>query len=460
MVKADRTKSKADREKRTDKTTYGKWDDKLEEINPLIVRCLREHKARQVKDSSLLGLRKTLVRLDNFCSIDKITKDDLVNYLSTMKSLVKPKKNETPSETEPKSLSETTILNHSNIIKTYFQSVGKPELVEWIKLKKPSEQLKPDDILTTEEINALLDAADGEYWKALLSFLWDAGCRISEAMSIRWRDLTFTVDGIKTSIPNHKTGGSRPVILPVCKNYVMNLKTFSGGKPDDIIFNKDYRFMARHILKIKERAAVVCPSLTHKKVSFHMFRHASATESVRRNIRIATLKRKYGWSDKSTVYNRYVHLSDTDHDEEILRIAGKESTSRVPIINIQEDKLVTLIETADIVFDLQRQMGEKDKELTEIKDKQEQFAKIEEEQEKRLAEYSKQLTDNPKLREDEAFVGKMLKDSLKGTKLTLLDDDEETPQEEDAKQSQEELQLRVNDLEKMMKQLLQNNKKE
>lgn len=239
---------------------------------------------------------------------------------------------------------------------------------------------------------------------------------------------------------------------------MMNLKTFSNGKPDDIIFNKDYRYMARHVIKIKERAVVVCPSLTHKKISFHMFRHASATESVRRNIRMTTLKHKFGWSEKSTVYNRYVHLSNTDHDEEILRIAGKESTPRVPIVNIQEDKLVTLIETADIVFDLQRQMGEKDKELTEIKDKQEQFAKTEEEQEKKLAEYAKQLQANPKLREDEAFVAKMLKDSLIGTKLTLVDEEEEETQEEDT--NQEDLQLRVKELEKMMKQLLQNNKKE
>ena len=448
MVKVDKAKRKADRTKRTDKTTYGRWDDKLDEINPLIVKCLREHKARQVKDSSLLGLRKTLVRLDNFCPIDKITKDDLVNYLGNMTSLAKNKANE--PDKDPIPLSETTIHNHSNIIKTYFQSVGKPELVSWIKLKKPAEKLKPDDILTTEEINALLEAADGGYWKALLSFLWDAGCRISEAMSLRWRDLTFTVDGIKTSIPNHKTGGSRPVILPVCKNYMMNLKTFSNGKPDDIIFNKDYRYMARHILKIKDRAAVVCPSLTNKKVSFHMFRHASATESVRRNIRIATLKRKYGWSDKSTVYNRYVHLSDTDHDEEILRIAGKESTPRVPIVNIQEDKLVSIIETADMVFELERKMGEKDKELTEIKDKQEQITKTEEDQEKRMAEYERQLQANPKLRNDEDFVAKMIEESLRGSKMVMVDEETQANLDREEKP----MKQRVMELEKMVEQLL------
>ena len=51
----------------------------------------------------------------------------------------------------------------------------------------------------------------------------------------------------------------------------------------------------------------------------------------------------------------------------------------------------------------------------------------------------------------------MLKDTLKGTNLTLDDEEEETPQEEDT--NQEELQLRVKELEKMMQQVLQNTKK-
>ena len=38
--------TKRERAKRTDKTTYGKWDDKLDEVNPVIVRCLKEHKSK------------------------------------------------------------------------------------------------------------------------------------------------------------------------------------------------------------------------------------------------------------------------------------------------------------------------------------------------------------------------------------------------------------------------------
>lgn len=57
-------------------------------------------------------------------------------------------------------------------------------------------------------------AADSEYWKALILFLFDSGTRISESMSLLWRDLTFTVDGIKTSMRNIKIrAASRPVIL-------------------------------------------------------------------------------------------------------------------------------------------------------------------------------------------------------------------------------------------------------
>ena len=63
---------------------------------------------------------------------------------------------------------------------------------------------------------------------------------------------------------------------------------------------------------------------------------------------LSTLKHKYGWSEKSKVYNRYVHLSETDHLEEIMRIAGKEGTSRVPVTNIKEDELVSITTTADL----------------------------------------------------------------------------------------------------------------
>ena len=178
-----------------------------------------------------------------------------------MKSLVKPKKN---TSFRPKPLQKQLIHNHSTIIKTFYISiVGKPELVEWIKLKKPSEQLSPDDILTTEEINALLEAADGEYWKALISFLWDCWmqefpklCHCAGAtLSSRWTALRQPYQIIKTR------AASRPMILPVCKNYMMNLKTFSGGKPDDFIFNKDYRFMARHILTYKRKSC--CRPVSH-----------------------------------------------------------------------------------------------------------------------------------------------------------------------------------------------------
>jgi hypothetical protein len=229
---------------------------------------------------------------------------------------------------------------------------------------------------------------------------------------------------------------------------MMNLKTFSGGKPDDIIFNKDYRYMARHILKIKERAVATCPSLTHKKVSFHMFRHASATESVRRNIRMVTLKHKYGWSEKSTVYNRYLHLSDTDHNEEIMRIAGKEGTSRVPVTNIKEDEIVSLTTTADLVFELERKMTEKDSELADIREKQEQITRTEEDQEKRLAEYEKQLQANPKLRTDEDFVASMVEDALKGSKMTFQKD---AGEEDNQEKSNEQ---RIKELENMVKVLM------
>ena len=132
--------NKTDRITRTDKTSYGRWNDNIKELNPLIAKWLNEQKARNVREASLLGYKKTLVRLDKFCSVDKITKDDLVNYLGNMNTKTKI----------PRPVSDSTIFNHSIMIKMFFKSIGKPELIEWLEIKKPSEQLKADDILTTD----------------------------------------------------------------------------------------------------------------------------------------------------------------------------------------------------------------------------------------------------------------------------------------------------------------------
>ena len=75
--------------------------------------------------------------------------------------------------------------------------------------------------------------------------------------------------------------------------------------------------------------------LKNGMATVYMFRRASANKSVRRNIRISTMRHEYGWSEKSNVYIRYVHLSETDHHGEILRIADEESTSRVHMANIK-----------------------------------------------------------------------------------------------------------------------------
>jgi hypothetical protein len=165
---------------------------------------------------------------------------------------------------------------------------------------------------------------------------------------------------------------------------------------------------------------------------------------------MVTLKHKYGWSEKSTVYNRYLHLSDTDHNEEIMRIAGKEGTSRFPVTNIKEEEIVSLTTTADLVFELERKMNEKDTEIVQIKEKQEQITRTEEEQEKRWAEFESKLQADPKLRYDEDFVASMAADSLRGSKMSFQKEDEATQEKSN--------EQRIKELEDMVRLLVKGQK--
>ncbi len=51
-----------------------------------------------------------------------------------------------------------------------------------------------------------------------------------------------------------------------------------------------------------------------------------------------------------------------------MRIAGKEGTSRVTVTNIKEEEIVSLTTTADLVFELERKMNEKESELADIRE--------------------------------------------------------------------------------------------
>ncbi len=297
-------------------------------------KFLEIKQAQGIEANTLRSYRDVLTRLNTWKDIERITKDDLVEYFNRKEWKVK---------------ADTTRSLHTIIIKAFFNDSGKPEVINWIKRKALKETMSPEQTLTAEDINKLLEVADNHYDKALIAFLYDAGCRISEAQRIKWKDLQDTTDGIIVSIPTKKTNaGYRKVILPFASQYIRNLQIYAYGKQDDCIFPLAYRTHADRIQRIRELSGITKPFTAHK------LRHAQATQLVRDGVQESIIRKKLGWSPTSTMIARYQHNTDEDVINATLRLQGKVKDINKPV-NINQPEKLSITDAAGHLFKLEEE---------------------------------------------------------------------------------------------------------
>ncbi len=229
--------------------------------------------------------------MNSYKPLNSIVKEDLVAFFKDFKG------------------SESSRQLYAVITKTYFTSIKKPEIVDWLKAKKPRETLRSDEILTASDVNAMIDATDSMYWKCLLALMYETGGRIdSELLQLKYSDFLQTDKGIVITITTKKTdAGFRKMLIPLSENYFINLKDSVSHKPEDKVFNlKSYRQTYEVIMEIGRRAKITKPFHPHA------FRHARATEEVRKGTQEAIIRKMLGWSPTSTTIARYQQLNDED----------------------------------------------------------------------------------------------------------------------------------------------------
>jgi site-specific recombinase XerD len=87
-----------------------------------------------------------------------------------------------------------------------------PEQVKWIKSTVKEKGKLPEELLTEDEIKALIEAAEHPRDKALVSVLYESGCRVGELASLRIKNVSFDRYGAKL-IVRGKTGMRRIRII-------------------------------------------------------------------------------------------------------------------------------------------------------------------------------------------------------------------------------------------------------
>ena len=119
------------------------------------------------------------------------------------------------------------------VVKRFYQwlrsSDDYPEEVRWIKSTiKRNDSMIPDELLTAEEIKKLIETAEHPRNKAMISALYESGCRPSEFLYLCIKHIVF--DKIKAQIViNFIFTYSRPLIGPPKgnpKQFVLNSGSF------------------------------------------------------------------------------------------------------------------------------------------------------------------------------------------------------------------------------------------
>lgn len=224
-----------------------------------------------------------------------------------------------------------TITDHIKFTKRFFRWLAEeghveisPDDVAKIHTPQYDMHTKNDaDVLTAEEITAIIGAAKTAKYKALIGVLYEGGFRISEVASLKWEDVTFTDWGAKIRTSG-KTGKLRTVpIISYC-GFLSAWRSAYPGDPtgDNFVFLTSrgdplqYRGVAKAVSNFVKAAGV------KKHVTLHSFRHSRITHALRGGMQ-ETLAKKAFWGNQSTdMIECYSHLVDEDVDDAFAELAG------------------------------------------------------------------------------------------------------------------------------------------
>ena len=224
-----------------------------------------------------------------------------------------------------------TIADYTKFTKRFFTWLANrgvvdiaPEVVADIGTPRYDMKTKSDgDILTADEITAIIEQAKTAKYKALIGVLYEGGFRISEVASLRWKDIVFVEWGAKIRTDG-KTGKLRNIpIISYC-SYLAAWRAAYPGDPtgDNFVFLTtggkpiQYRGVAKAVSNFVKAAGIT------KHVTLHSFRHSRITHALRGGMQ-ETLAKKAFWGNQSTqMIECYSHLVDEDVDNAFAELAG------------------------------------------------------------------------------------------------------------------------------------------
>ena len=302
-----------------------------------------EYALKRLSKSSIVDENKEHIeRFAKSCLAEGIGKLRVVKYIYTLikvaeilnKDFMKASKEDIEQvvyEIESRDFSEWTKHDYRITIKKFYKWLkgdGEeyPPEVKWIKSKRNGKNHKlPEELITLDEVKALVEAAENPRDKAMFLTLYESGARVGELLNMKIKHVQFDKYGALIML-NGKTGMRRIRLIAS----VPAISAWLNAHP----FKKDpeawlwcslatnyygkrlsYALFDRILKRTVKKAGI------KKKIHSHLFRHSRATE-LAKNLTEAQLCQVMGWVQGSKQAATYVHLSQRDTDKAILSMYG------------------------------------------------------------------------------------------------------------------------------------------
>ncbi|MBN1134152.1 MAG: site-specific integrase [Methanosarcinaceae archaeon] len=297
--------------------------DNIDLLEKFVVSCRHEGLAK----STITGYVNYSTRMLSYLLDIGINKD--INDLDQMdfEKLVMYLEDE-------KGLSPGGIRNYKKLIKKFMRWYYDDEPPKWVKnlkLKSLATPVQPQDLLTQEEFDKLVESCRHPRDKSFIAVLADSGMRIGALASCRIKNVHFNQYGaiiyISSTSRSKKSTAAKGIPITWSTGYLNQWLAVHPLKDDpeaplwvtrdknmDPLSYKSARIMIKNIgLKAGIK----------KRVNPHSFRHLAITHWILDGYNEQEIKHRAGWSKGSTqMFKIYANFTDQEINDRIFEKCG------------------------------------------------------------------------------------------------------------------------------------------
>jgi site-specific recombinase XerD len=282
--------------------------------------------------------RKAVVDFCQFCYTDGLRAKRVLKYLYSLPLMAqwlgkdfqdadRADVEAVVNKIERSSYSEWSKHDFKVSLKKFFKWLRKlddsyPPEVKWVSSTVRNTRIRlPEELLTQTEVEDIIKATMSDRDRALISLLYESGCRISELRGLRMKQVQKHQHGFQVTLFG-KTGARRLLLIASSPYLTAWLNQHpKNSDPEAFVWVTNdcraakitYTRVCDIIRRAARRAGI------KKAVNPHNFRHSRATH-LAKHLTEAQMNEYMGWVQGSGMPSTYVHLSGHDIDNAMLKI--------------------------------------------------------------------------------------------------------------------------------------------